>query len=206
MVIVELNAKQAYAHKNKPEAKKPTLRENHFDRAPKDKVSLFTNQAQPSAEIHSIDKVNLSVGMSVEDVNKLLVSEVGKKVKAMFEEAGIDPASLADTDWSPEATAERIFRGTTGMFGIWKSQHKKMSDDELIDSFEAVLRKSVDQGASEAIGLIEARGFDKEESIVGTARETISLVHEKFDDYFETLRNGSSEEIEAEEKSDQNSY
>jgi len=136
----------------------------------------------------SVDQVNLSTTFSIEEVNRLMESEIGKKVADMFKEAAIDPSSIADTDWSPEATAERIFQGTTGMFEIWREQHKDQSEAELIDSFEEVLRKSVDKGAEEAIGLIKARLFDNEDSVVGTAMDTMSLVHKKFDDFFENLR------------------
>ena len=69
-----------------------------------------------------------------------------------------------------------------------------MSEKELIDSFEKVLRKSVDQGATEAIGLISARNFDNEDSLVKTAEDTIGLVHQKFDDYFADLRETASGE------------
>lgn len=203
-MIVELNAKQAYGQQTKPTAAKSTPKGNIFKSAPQDTV-VITGGATGAKSNHisgtnSVDKINLSVGMSIDDVNRLMMSEVGKKVEAMFEEAGIDPAAVAETDWSPEATAERIFRSTTGLFEIWKSQNKEMSEEELIDSFESVLRKSVDQGANEAIGLIEARGFEKEESVVSTARETVSLVHNKFDDYFESLRTGLEEAADSSQK------
>ena len=135
-----------------------------------------------------VDRVDLSTKMSIEDVNRLLKSEVGKKVKSLFEDAGIDPSSAADTDWSPEATADRIFSGSTGLLGVWRGQHPEMSEKELIESFEKVLRKSVNQGASEAIGLISSRGFEDEDSLVNTAEETIGLVHRKFDAYFADLQ------------------
>ena len=189
-MIVETKAKDAYAVRVKSPPKSHETAKNQLNRDILDSVELSggKQKAEKSLAGNSVDRVDLSQSMSIEDVNRLLVTEVGRKVEKMFEEAGIDPVSVADTDWSPEATAERIFRGTTGLFEIWRAQHKDMSETELIDSFEEVLRASVDQGAQEAIGLIEARGFENEENVLDTAKETMSLVHEKFDSYFESLR------------------
>jgi hypothetical protein len=154
-----------------------------------DTVSFSNKTQKKRGEVTaSVDRVNLSTKMSVDDINRLLESEVGKKVKQLFEDADINPAAVADTDWSPEAVADRIFRGSTGLFEIWRGQHSEMSEKELVDSFEKVLRKSVDQGASEAVGLISARNFDDEDALIQTAEDTIALVHQKFDDYFADLR------------------
>ncbi|MBN2717664.1 MAG: DUF5610 domain-containing protein [Deltaproteobacteria bacterium] len=186
---------------------------NQLNRSIVDTIEISGKKGKPSeapGALHgkTVDRVDLSRTFSVEDVNHLLVTEVGRKIEKMFEEAGIDPVAIADTDWSPEATAERIFRGTTGLFEIWKAQHKDMSEAELIDSFEQVLRSSVDQGAQEAIGLIEARKFEDEENIVGTAKETMGLVHAKFDDYFTALRerlNGEGETTDTTQTKDSGS-
>lgn len=193
-MIVELRAKQTYGSPAKPSnaAKAHSAATNHFEKSKTDTVDLSGKKNSPSKVVNTIDMVNLSVGLSIDEVNRMMVSEVGKRVNAMFEEAGIEPTDIANTDWSSDATATRIFEGTTNMFEIWRSQNKDMEEAELIDSFEEVLRKSVDMGASEAIGLIEGRGFDDE--VVGTAQETMSLVHSKFDEYFGNLRSALEQE------------
>ncbi|MBN2340243.1 MAG: DUF5610 domain-containing protein [Deltaproteobacteria bacterium] len=194
---VEFNVKKSYGQNARLQQRRLEKSENIFSKDSKDKVELSADASRQTASMGTIDKIDLSAGMSIDDVNRLLETAVGEKVKAMFEDAGIEPSTVANTDWSPEATAERIFRGTTGLFEIWKSQNKDMSEEELIDSFEQVLRNAVDRGASEAIGMIEARGFNEEESVVSTARETISMVHEKFDNFFESMRNDLGEKSES---------
>ncbi|MBN2529464.1 MAG: DUF5610 domain-containing protein [Deltaproteobacteria bacterium] len=184
-----------------PPAQSPQKRQvavkNQVDKAILESQALSKKAAAQKGNVANrskfVDRVDLSTKLSIDDVNRLLEREVGKKVKQMFEKAGIDPSAIAETDWSPRATADRIFRGTTSLFEIWKAQHKNMSPEELIDSFEHVLRASVHQGANEAIGLIEAHKFEDEQSIVSTAKETISLVNERFDAYFEDLRSKLSE-------------
>jgi hypothetical protein len=192
---ISLNPKEVYAANAQATRAKPSSVAAMRDRQIIDRVTLSGKdrvaEKKHTGHATSVDRVDLSAGLSVDEVNQLLEKEVGRKVREMLDEAGIEPTALADRDWSPEATAERIFRGTTGLFEIWKSQHRDMSEEELIDSFEHVLRASVDRGATEAIGLIEARKFESEDTIVDTARETIGLVHEKFDSYFKSLREGS---------------
>jgi hypothetical protein len=198
---INLHPGEVYAAKAQSAKAKPSSVAAMRDRQIIDRVTLSGKERaagkKPPGQVGTVDRVDLSAGLSVDEVNRLLEKEVGRKVKEMFEEAGIEPTAVADTDWSPEATADRIFRGTTGLFDIWKSQHKDMNEEELINSFEQVVRASVDRGASEAIGLIEARKFEAEDTLVETARETIGLVHEKFDSYFEALREGPEQTTSA---------
>ena len=132
------------------------------------------------------DRVSLSTGVSLERIQSLLQTEIGKKVDAMFRDAGIDAETTAGLDWSPEATSERIFDMTTGLFGVWREQHKEMSEAELIDSFENVIRTSVDKGADQAIALIGEAGFGEQTRDV--TDKTMTRLHEKYDDYFAGLR------------------
>ena len=195
---VELKPNEAYVEKSAK--REPSFRTDRAavqaarDKDILDTVSLSTKTPKKKEPVVGpMDRVDLSTRLSIDDVNRLLESEVGKKVKGMFEDANIDIAQVADTDWSPEAVADRIFTGSTGLFGVWRNQHPKMSESELIDSFEKVLRTSVDRGAAEAVGLISARNFDGEDALLKTADDTVSLVHKKFDDYFAGLRENLSE-------------
>jgi len=148
------------------------------------KNGLFDNHGKKKTD--SVDKVSLSTGMSTRQIQELLTSEIGKKVEAMFKEAGIDPLEMAGIDWSPEAVAGRIFDGTTSLFEIWRDQHTDMNETELIDSFEKTIRKSVDQGAQEAAVLIG--GLNADDSVTDTASKTMSILHQKYDSFFAKMR------------------
>ena len=136
--------------------------------------------------VNGFDRVDLKSGLEVEKIQQLLTTEIGKKVDKMMADAGIDLTAAAGLDWSPEATSERIFDMTTGLFGVWRDQHPDMSEEELIDSFEKVIRSSVDQGYEEASAIISAGGFN--EQTAETTGKTMSLLHERYDTYFEELR------------------
>ena len=140
------------------------------------------------------DKIDLSHGVSLEKIQSFLQTEIGKKVDQMMADAGVDFTAAAGLDWSPEATSARLFDMTTGLFGIWRDQHPKMSETELIDSFETVLRESVDKGADEAVAFIGAAGFGDETREV--TDKTMSLLHEKYDTFFSELRHQAGDERE----------
>ena len=139
-----------------------------------------------TASQSGLDTIELSSGVSIEQIQSFLQTEIGKKIDAMMAGAGIDFSQAAGMDWSPEATSTRIFDMATGLFGIWRDQHPDMTEDELVDSFEKVIRTSVDQGANEAIALIDTAGFDEETKDI--SQKTISLLHEKLDTHFDDLR------------------
>jgi len=145
-----------------------------------------TAEVRTDEKTKSIDTVDLKTGLSIQEIQSLLTTEIGKKLEAMFSRYGLDPLAMAGVDWSPEATAGRIFDMTTSLYEVWKEQHKGASDEELIDGFEKTIRKAVDQGASEAMEIISA--LDVDDSIKATAAETMSILHSRYDDFFSKLR------------------
>ncbi len=154
-------------------------------------------ETKVASEEKSIDKIDLRAGLSLERIQSLLTTEVGKRVEKMMAAAGIDITAAAGLDWSPEATAGRIFDWTTGLFGIWREQHPKMGEEELIDSFENVIRGSVDQGAQEAIALIE--GSELGSDATSVAEETMTTLHSRYDDFFAGLRASLVEDTASED-------
>lgn len=134
------------------------------------------------------EKVDLSKDSSKKFLQDALLSEIGKQVDTVLQNNGLDIRDAAGLDWSAEATSQRIFEGTTGLFGVWRGQHPEMSEKELIDSFEKTIRKAVDQGAGEAMSILVNAGFGNETK--DTASETMAMVHDKFDAFFDELRQG----------------
>jgi len=141
----------------------------------------------------AMDKVDLSQGLSAKYIQDMLLTEVGKKISGVLEKEGIDLSQYANQDFSPEATSQRIFDFTTGFFEMYKSRHKDESEEEVINGFEKLVRSSTQKGYEEAMGILAGAGFGSEET--GIAGQTMSLLGQKFDDYFtqlrENLKNGN---------------
>ncbi len=144
----------------------------------------------------NMDKVDLKSGFSLERIQSLLTTEIGKKVDKMMADAGIDISTAAGLDWSPDATAGRIFNVTTGLFSVWKNQHQDMTEEELVNSFENVIRSSVDKGASQAMAILSASGVS--DDVLSVSEKTMSVLHSKYDDFFDDLRPKSESEPEQE--------
>ncbi|MFH1998316.1 MAG: DUF5610 domain-containing protein [Planctomycetota bacterium] len=160
------------------------------------KAKYSVPKMEPSSNSKGVsveDSVDLSSSMSLKQINERLSTEIGKKLDEMLKAHGIDLRDAAGLDWSPEATATRIFEGVSGLLGIWEWQNPQMSDAEVIDSFEEVIRSAIDLGYSQAMTALAPLNLD--DSVKSIAQETISLVHEKFDGFFLALR----EELKAED-------
>ncbi|MCP4600808.1 MAG: hypothetical protein GY847_09795 [Proteobacteria bacterium] len=150
------------------------------------------NKTADAESANASDKIDLKGGMSLERIQSLLTTEIGKKIDESLASAGIDITAAAGIDWSPEATAGRIFDFTTGLIDVWRRQHPKMSEEEVINSFEKVIRGSVDRGASEAMGILKSAGIENDATSV--AEKTMSVLHKNYDDYFANLKAEVEEE------------
>jgi hypothetical protein len=140
------------------------------------------------------DTVALSSSLTLSQIQDHLKTAIGEKVAGLFAEAGIEPAEAAGVDFSPEATAGRIVDFSTGLFEIFKDQNRDLSQEEVIDKFEATLRGAVDEGAGQAFAII---GATLGEDALSIGRQTIDLVHSKYDDFFASLRGEGSETSQA---------
>ena len=66
--------------------------------------------------------------------------------------------SLKPQEVTPEATADRIVSGVTAFFDIYAKQHPDLSDEDLVTSFMDTIRGGVEQGYSDAYGILEGLG------------------------------------------------
>ena len=138
-----------------------------------------------------IDSFEASPELNLRITQDLLLSEVGKKLEAMFSEHGIELSDYKEVDMSADATAQRIFDFSTGMIEIYRQQNPDLSEEELVDQFEETIRGAVKQGYEEAVEILEGMG------IWGVAQDnaeqTMSLLDEKFDEFFAELRGEGDE-------------
>lgn len=142
--------------------------------------------ASNSSEFAQEDSVDLSMSMSLKEINERMSTKIGRKLDEALKAEGVDLRSAAGLDWSPEATATRLFEAISGLLPVWEAQHPEMSRDEVVDSFESVIRDAIDLGYSQAMEVLEP--LDIDDGVKAVAEETISLLHGKFDVFFMSLR------------------
>ena len=128
--------------------------------------------------------------LNAETLEASLATEHGQALDALFQEHGVDLRHAAGLDLSPEATSERIFGFASGMYAIWREQHPELSEAEALDEYESVIRGATEQGFEEAMGILEGMGLADQAR--DTAEETMSLLREKLDHFFDARRAGTA--------------
>jgi Domain of unknown function (DUF5610) len=121
---------------------------------------------------------------------EMLSSPLGQRLKAIFDDSGVDISEAVGVDYSAEPTAARIVDFATSLFGTFQAQHPELAGDDLIGAFEKTVRDAVDAGYGQARSYLDGKGVPNE--VVSLGEETMRLVHEKFDTFFENLRSGAS--------------
>lgn len=106
---------------------------------------------------------------------------------------GTPPATTPTTqDNSPEGTAGRIVSFITNMFQLFKQNNPDKSDSTNIDDYMNQIFKGVDQGFSEARGILESLGALNGD-IAGNIDKTYSLVQKSLKDFIDQVKNGKQQ-------------
>jgi len=116
----------------------------------------------------------------------MLSTSLGQRLDAMLGEYGVDLGEAIGVDYSADATSTRIVDFATSLYGTFQAQHPELKGEDLISAFEDTVRGAVDEGYGQARSFLDGKGVPNE--VVSIGDETMSLVHTKFDSFFENLR------------------
>jgi hypothetical protein len=122
-----------------------------------------------------------------ESIKPYLESAVGTaesgQAPAAQAAAPADPAATAGgVDYSPEATAQRIFQFATGFFEAFKQQHGDMGDEATVNHFLDVIKSGIDQGFKEAREILKGLGV-LQGDIAANVDKTYELIQTKLGDW-----------------------
>lgn len=124
----------------------------------------------------------------VDEINSIL----GEKVPG-----GVQ--SLEPEEVTPEATADRIMKGISGLFSVYADQNPDMEDEELVSSFIDQVKKGVNSGYDDAFSTLEGLGAFDVEAVQSGVEKTRSLLDNKVVELESSLRKSlglSNESIE----------
>jgi Domain of unknown function (DUF5610) len=121
---------------------------------------------------------------------EMMSTPLGQRLNAMLSEYGVDLGDAIGIDYSADATSTRIVDFATSLYGTFQSQHPELKGEDLISAFEDTVRGAVDEGYGQARTFLDGKGVPGE--VVSLGDETMSLVHQKFDGFFENLRSGAA--------------
>lgn len=121
--------------------------------------------------------LSLSAKQIVDKINALLGNKLPDGVQ-----------SLKPEDVTPEATAERIVKGSTAFFDIFAKQNPNLSGEELLNRFMDTIRGGIAQGYGEAFRILEGLGAFEYEGVKKGVEETKRLIDEKLAAYETSMR------------------
>lgn len=124
------------------------------------------------------------VEVALDDVYKSL-TVLGQKVISKLEEILGDKlpeggiAALKPEDHTPEATAQRIVDGVTGLLPAFQAQNPDLEGEELLDQFMSTIRGGIQQGYGEAMEILGSIGALEFDSVSSGIEKTMKIVEEK---------------------------
>lgn len=127
-----------------------------FQELPANLAPLAKHQAAQA----SADSVELSSsfkeGQSL--TVEILVVQVSMHVSSRAGAANPVQQAYSPLDFSPEATAHRIFQFSMGMYGVYQAQHSDEPSDVTLANFEELVRGAIDEGFGDALEMLEQLG------------------------------------------------
>ncbi len=147
------------------------------------------------------DKVSLSFdelykGLSLTGRN--IIDKLNELLKEKLP-AGIQ--SLNPEDVTPEATANRIVKGSTAFFEVFAKQNPNLSGEELLNKFMSTIRGGIKSGYEDAASTLEGLGAFEFDGVKEGIEETMRLVEEKLNAFESSKR----EELGINSKVEENS-
>ncbi len=109
------------------------------------------------------------------DTSTKLLPELATGTPGVF----FDP----ELDVSPRATAERLVSFALGMMGIYRGQHTEMSEKELREGFEDVIRAGIKDGFEHARAVLSGIGI-LDGDIKANVDQTWDEVQQRLDKIF----------------------
>jgi Domain of unknown function (DUF5610) len=130
--------------------------------------------------------VDISLGRKTQGITaRELIEKINQLLKDKLPE-GVE--SLKPEDYTPEATADRIVKSTTGFFELYQKQHPELSPEEALDSFYEQVKKGIQTGYDDAYATLQGLGAFEIDGVQAGVEQTRILIDEKLQAFYEQKR------------------
>ncbi|MGB1263357.1 MAG: DUF5610 domain-containing protein [Cognaticolwellia sp.] len=114
-------------------------------------IALSNKKQLNAAIIESTLKFSSSVGdQPLSLLLKTALQGINEALQASGVENNVEAAFESGTDFSPQATAERIVAFSTQFISAYQEQHPDMAQKESLTSFVDIIKGGIEQGFGEA--------------------------------------------------------
>ena len=175
-------------------------------------VSLQINTAKAQVNYLAIQSLSASssedaASISFEDLYQGLPLTAQKIIDQINGKIGVENyiQNHVSDDNSPEATADRIVSGVTGLFGVYSEQHPELEGEDLLSGFMETIRKGVQTGYDDAYSFLQGLGAFDYDGVQSGVEQTKALIETKLNDFETKMREqlGLNTEVNADSVSNQ---
>lgn len=158
--------------------------------------ALNTLPPRPHSETFSAPLDSLELSQS--DMNDqtvtvhILLLEVRMQVSSYVGDIDGQQEIALPVDFSPEATARRVFDFSIGMFSVYQAGHPEESADTLLAGFEALVRDAIDKGFDEALTILQETGRLNGETDEFVSK-TYAVLQKLLEEFFNPQKSGATE-------------
>ena len=146
-----------------------------------------------------VDAVEVNIQIDGEFAGRVLQDSMADKLNAAFAAAGmdttVDSLQQSATDFSPQATAQRIVNFSTSFFGSFQQNHADEAGQSQASNFAAMIKGAIEEGFASAQDILVGLG-EIAPDIQAGINETFELTMQGINSFLEQQ---SQEQGEAED-------
>jgi hypothetical protein len=146
-----------------------------------------------------VDAVEVNIQIDGEFAGRVLQDSMADKLNAAFAAAGmdttVDSLQQSATDFSPQATAQRIVNFSTSFFGSFQQNHADEAGQSQASNFAAMIKGAIEEGFASAQDILVGLG-EIAPDIQAAIDETFGLTMQGINSFVEQQ---SQEQGEAED-------
>ena len=109
-----------------------------------------------------VDAVEVNIQMDGEFAGRVLQDSMADKLNAAFAAVGmdttVDSLQQSATDFSPQATAQRIVNFSTSFFGSFQQNHADEAGQSQASNFAAMIKGAIEEGFASAQDILVGLG------------------------------------------------
>ena len=111
---------------------------------------ILTSSGGEAARTLMVDAVEVNIQIDGEFAGRVLQDSMADKLNAAFAAAGmdttVDSLQQSATNFSPQATAQRIVNFSTSFFGSFQQNHADEAGQSQASNFAAMIKGAIEEG------------------------------------------------------------